>query len=323
MRYGKINNSIWSDEKFQALSDKTKLMYIYLLSCQNCTCIGIFPIGYGAMEDEFGAERDEIKQAVQELIEAGLIGYENKWLWFNRYLRWNMPLSPNHAKQCAVMVHECIVQGAPVEAIWTVMSSAKASLATEKYNTKDGKRRSYWDDFKGSCDVQELEEFLGGSENLEACIAGKEYPKKKPSEVLSKPSEGLKNDENEAPTNEALSKPLASPTEALRTQTSTSTSTRQDKYQTRPVPTESCSGTIIGNKHIQVTLTCNDGQLHEVPQDAVTRAITRYPNININTAASQIADETAADRIIRPAPRDITSFFLSAIKRKALKGGIA
>ena len=338
MRYGKISEAIWSDEKFQELSDRSKLLYIYLLSCQNCTCIGIFQIGYGTMEDEFSRERDEIRDSIEELKTAGLIGYQNKWMWFSKYLRWNMPLSPNHAKQCAWFVHECILKGAPAAAIWGFMGSARQVLTAERYQTKDGKKRSYWDDFKAACDIDELRDFLGGSERLETCLEGKRYPEDKGSGmlpkgsastfkpstggVLPKPSEGLGDDSGPEEKDEGLDKGLASTTEALRTHTSTSTSTsKQTSNQTRPVPTRSLSG--VRNYEKKITVTCKDGELHEVPLTTVLAAISKHPGIDIDSVSAHIAEATATDIIIRPEPNEaaISDFYLNAVRINAIKGG--
>lgn len=338
MRYGKISEAIWSDERFQELSDRSKLLYIYLLSCQNCTCIGIFQIGYGTMEDEFYRDRNEIRDSIDEIKASGLIGYENKWMWFNKFLRWNMPLSPNHAKQCAWFVHECILKGAPVAAIWGLMGSARQILAQEKYQTKDGKKRSYWDDFKAACDVDELRDYLGGSTRMEACLEGKAYPDEKVSgalpkgsantfktstgEVLPKPSEGLGDDSDPEEKDEGLNKGLASTTEALRTHTSTSTSTsKQTSNQTRPVPTRSLSG--VRNYEKKITVTCKDGELHEVPLTTVLAAISKHPGIDIDSVSAHIAEATATDIIIRPDPNDaaISDFYLNAVRINAIKGG--
>ena len=94
MRYGKISEAIWADDKFQGLTDGSKLLYIYLLSCENCNSVGIFRIGAGMIEDGFGTSRDRIGQNMSELEQCGLIGYQNGWLWFNKYLKWNEPTSP-------------------------------------------------------------------------------------------------------------------------------------------------------------------------------------------------------------------------------------
>lgn len=339
MRYGKISEAIWSDERFQELSDRSKLLYIYLLSCQNCTCIGIFQIGYGTMEDEFYRDRNEIRDSIDEIKAVGLIGYENKWMWFSKYLRWNMPVSPNHAKQCAMVLHECILKGAPVAAIWGLMGSARQILAQEKYQTKDGKKRSYWEDFRAACDVDELRDYLGGPTRMEACLEGKAYPDEKVSgvlpkgsantfktstgEVLPKPSEGLGDDSDPKEKDEGLDKGLASPTEAVRTQKQKQTSTsKQTSNQTRPVPTRSLSG--VRNYEKQITLTCNDGLLHEVPITTILTAIGKNPGLDINKAAQRISDMTAVDPIIRPDPNCLETFFLNAIRKEAVrKGGLA
>lgn len=322
MRYGKINEAIWTDDRFQTLTDRSKLLYIYLLSCPNCTCIGIFQIGYGTMEDEFGRDRDEIRESVDELRSAGLIGYENRWLWFNKFLRWNQPINPNHAKQCASIVNECIKRDAPKEAIWNFLGSVAALLKPLKYQTRDGKTRTYYDEFKAVLDLQLTEEFLGGEEELQRCLSGKKMNVRQTLPKGSKETFKQSGNVEESNVEQTLPEHSRNVTETSRkrlpltsTSTSKQTSTSNQKRQEQNL---SFSG-VSNNKYDPISVTCNDGELHEIPVTTILEAIGRYSGLNVTEAAKQIAAETAIDKIVRPDPSNIDKFFLAAIRLKAIQ----
>lgn len=328
MRYGKINEAIWGDDKFQRLTDRSKLLYIYLLSCENCNSIGIFRIGYGTMEDGFGCERTEIKQGLQELESAGLIGYQDGWLWFNKYLRWNEPTSPNHAKQCASYVNDCVKRKAPKKAVWSFLSTVYGILGKMGNKTQEnGERKSYYDEFKKNLDRTALADFLGGEEKLYDCLSGKKIPSESTMQAVSKHSISTfqeymdkKNAAQATDGNEALDKHLPSTSNTNNNNNNNNNNTRQDNDNKSFGL--SCNDRSISN---QISLTCNDGKLHEVPVTAILEAISEYPGLDVNKVYSQIAAETQADKIIRPDPKDIRIFFLNAIRMKAVraKGDIA
>ena len=318
MRYGKINEAIWTDDRFRTLTDRSKLLYIYLLSCPNCTCIGIFQIGYGTMEDEFGRDREEIKESIDELCSAGLIGYEDKWLWFNKFLRWNQPINPNHAKQCAAFVNECITRNAPKEAIWNLLSTASAVLKPLKYQTKDGRTRTYYDEFKAVLEVQALEEFLGGEEELQRCLSGKQMNVKQTLPKGSKNTFRRPQDSEENDAEQTLQEGSGNVTETLGTNKNKYKYKYNTSNKTRPVQTGSCLS--VRNSNEQISVTCSDGQLHEIPVTTILSAIGKYSGLDVTEAARQIADETARDKIIRPDPSNIDNFFMNAIRLKAIQG---
>ena len=329
MRYGKINEAIWGDDKFQRLTDRSKLLYIYLLSCENCNSIGIFRIGYGTMEDGFGCDRADIKQGMQELEGAGLIGYRDGWLWFNKYLRWNEPTSPNHAKQCASYVNDCVKRGAPVEAVWGFLRTTYDILGKMgKQTQENGERKSYYDEFKRNLNRTSLAEFLGGEERLYDCLSGKKMPSEStkagvPKHSLStfKEYQDAKNAAQKIVGNEALDKhlPSTSNKDNDNNKDKDNNKTRQDN-DNKSIGL-SCNN---GSDYKQITLTCNDGLLHEIPVTTILTAIGKHPGLDINKAAQKISDMTAVDPVIRPDPKCLETFFLNAIRKEAVRaGGVA
>ena len=318
MRYGKISEAIWSDERFQALSDRSKLLYIYLLSCENCNSIGIFRIGYGTMEDGFGDDREQIKKGMQELEECGILGYKNGWLWFNKYLRWNEPTSPNHAKQCAAYINDCVKRQAPMEAVWGFLSTAYAILGRMGGKQDGSEQRSYYDYFKKNLDMAQLTAFLGGEDNVMTCLSGKPVPGSERQAVPKHSASTFQQAETEpdgTSASEALQKlyPSTSNTNNNNNKDKDNNKTRQDN-DNKSIGL-SCNN---GRINYQISLTCKDGILYAVKPETIDAARRLYPRLDINKASQEIVRDTEIDRIIRPDPNQVDAFFLNAMR---IRGG--
>ena len=316
MRYGKINEAIWSDDKFQTLTDRSKLLYIYLLSCEQCNGIGIFRIGYGTMEDEFGRDRDEIEDSVNELMDSGLIGYKNKWLWFNKFLKWNQPINPNHAKQCAAYINDCTMKGAPVEAVWGFLSNAYGILSQLRFQTRDGQQKTYYDEFKQALDKTVLIDFLGGEDNVSRCLSGKPY---KVEETTREGSDAI----NRAQGNVTETLPKRSRNTAQRLGTNNNNNKDNNNYKTRQNNDNQSIVLACNNRPEKdaILLMCSDDTLHDVPNHIIQRAKRKYPGIDVYAAAHRIFEKTEQDSLIRPEPKDLENFFLKAISIEAKQAG--
>ena len=108
MRYGKILSGMWSDQRFQALGCGAKLLYVYLLSCEHCSSIGLFKLGMGYVMDDMDVSRKEAESAMAELERQGLASYDKgtKTCLIHRYLRYNPPQNPKHLKGMAKVFDE-------------------------------------------------------------------------------------------------------------------------------------------------------------------------------------------------------------------------
>lgn len=108
MRYGKILSGMWSDQRFQALGCGAKLLYVYLLSCEHCSSIGLFKLGMGYVMDDMDVSRKEAESAMAELEGQGLASYDKgtKTCLIHRYLRYNPPQNPKHLKGMAKVFDE-------------------------------------------------------------------------------------------------------------------------------------------------------------------------------------------------------------------------
>ena len=276
MRYGKICETVWNDRSFRKLSETSKLLYVYLLSCSRCTNIGLFQLGLGTMEDEFDADRETIRTAFRQLEDNGLAFYEDGWVWFNKYLKWNAPMSPNHVKQIAAMINEVVMQDAPVDAVASLLHSAKSVMYSAK---QSGKEESYYSVFRKALNTQLLAEFVGGEDNLESCF-----------------NKGLVS------TTQGLGKGLARATEGLSKGWSPETETETDQKQNRTEAEQNSSATIL--------VIGNDGLPHEAGK-AVTELITHnHPEWDMHIFNIRLQTLTDGDESLRPEPTDIDGFVL-------------
>lgn len=217
MRYGKISEAMWTDKTFRRLSHCAKLLYVYLLSCSKCTAIGLFQLGLGTMEDEFGEDREKIRQGLEELGAEGLCTYEDGWVCFNKYIKWNAPTSPNHARQIAFFVNEEIKKEPPLKAVANVLHQCKTVLSGMK--TAKG---TYFEDFRKALDMPLLTQFVGGESILRNCFE---------KGVIESPAKALPKHSTRAFKNEGLNEGSQSTGEGLtsQTQTQTQTQTKQSR----------------------------------------------------------------------------------------------
>lgn len=302
MRYAKINESIWNDSKFKSVSDSARLLYMYLLSCPKCNSIGVFQIGYGLIEDEFDHSRDQIKQLMGELEEANLLRFRDGWLWFNKYLKWNEPTSPNHARHCASDLNECVMREAPQEAVRSVLGSVRSVLGNiYLQNTKDGKKRSYYDEFKSVLDTVIVAEFVGGNDALR--------------QILENGKSGISNNILSASNN------IGSASDNI----GTNTITRQYKYNTKQDNTK-LSCTCDKETASDISLFCSDGLPTAVSQAAVRLAREGFPSGSEDSwaiALHHVYKKNLTDPSTRPDKTAVDDFFTASMASELRTGGMA
>lgn len=310
MRYGKISEAIWTDDKFTGLSDTSKLLFVYLLSCSRCNSVGIFPMGLGAIEDEFGHERSEIKRSIGELEGCGLVRYESGWFCFSRFLKWNAPVSPNHARQIAAVLNDCVMQNAPVGAVCSFLGSVKGILTGMSYKCKDGRTVSYWDEFMNVLDKDAVTACLGGEEAFKACVRGGSCgvrgsaPKALPKHSLSTFQSGAACDpeKGSGSTSEVLAQDSGTRNRSIQ---------ETETYQTRQDKTRISLGLACKNAREEVGLFCNDGEVRNVSDEAVSRVASLHPDWDMHLLKIRLQVLTSMQEETRPSAEDLDGFFLS------------
>lgn len=289
MRFAKISEAMWTDRTFRKVSVNSRLLYVYLLSCSKCNAIGLYQIGLGTMEDEFSEERPAIRESLSELEQNGLAFYREGWVWFNKFIKWNIPTSPNHAKQYAYVVNECVMKDAPKEAIASILYSVKSVLSGIKLNAK-GPESSYFSVFMTALDKPLVSAYVGGDDNLRSCF----------DKGLISTAEALPEGSTEAVSGEVLSKGLASTGEGLTEGFGLKEDEKKKKIKRRLKAEQNSSAEIL--------VIANDGQPHHVSADVVSLIQGLHPDWDVHTLNVRLQSLTALNKDLRPDPSKVDSF---------------
>ncbi|MDR3898275.1 MAG: hypothetical protein Q3X95_03325 [Duodenibacillus sp.] len=99
-RYRKIDPRIWNDEKFSSLSHEAQRMFFFVLTHPSMTALGAFRISKSGMADELGLDTKGFAQPFAELLEKGLVKYDERafLLFAPNFLKYNPPENPNVIK---------------------------------------------------------------------------------------------------------------------------------------------------------------------------------------------------------------------------------
>lgn len=98
--YTKVDELIWTDEKFKTLSDDGKFLFFYILTCPHRNVIGLYflPIPYGSFDLGWTAER--FTEGLRELSEKGMIKHNSTTniIFIPNFLKYNPLENPNQVK---------------------------------------------------------------------------------------------------------------------------------------------------------------------------------------------------------------------------------
>jgi len=97
--FSRIKTTIWHSKKFNALLERHRLFYLYLLTCKQANAAGLFTHQIGYMMVDMGWSEKDCKAALEAVEKVGLINYdfsENN-LFIHAWLDVNPPQNPKHA----------------------------------------------------------------------------------------------------------------------------------------------------------------------------------------------------------------------------------
>ncbi len=99
-RYRKIDPRIWNDIKFRALSDESKLVFLFVLTHPHLTSLGAMRASVPGLAAELGWKPEAFREAFREALAKGLLEHDEtaSFVWAPRFLRYNGPESPNVVK---------------------------------------------------------------------------------------------------------------------------------------------------------------------------------------------------------------------------------
>jgi len=98
--YTKIDERLWSDEKYRKLSDDGKLLFVYVLACSHRNMIGLYllPVQYGSYDLNWKEER--FNKGLVELSDNSFIKYNfnTNIVYIKNFLKYNPLENPNQVK---------------------------------------------------------------------------------------------------------------------------------------------------------------------------------------------------------------------------------
>ena len=96
-RYRKIDTRIWNDAKFNALSERGKLVFFFELTHPNMTMLGAMRATVPGLASELGMPVEAFAEAFREILSKGMGKHDPKasFFWLPNFLRYNRPESPN------------------------------------------------------------------------------------------------------------------------------------------------------------------------------------------------------------------------------------
>ena len=107
--FTKVDERLWSDEKYRKLSDDGKLLFIYVLACSHRNMIGLYllPVQYGSYDLNWKEER--FNKGLVELSDKSFIKYNfnTNIVYIKNFLKYNPLENPNQVKG-AIKVLESI-----------------------------------------------------------------------------------------------------------------------------------------------------------------------------------------------------------------------
>jgi hypothetical protein len=82
-----ISTSIWSDDWFDSLSEREKLVYFYLLTNEHTNAAGVYQCTLKNVRLEIGLGREEIERIMEKFAEAGKAFYFRDYIIIPKWLK--------------------------------------------------------------------------------------------------------------------------------------------------------------------------------------------------------------------------------------------
>jgi hypothetical protein len=98
--YTRIDELIWKDAKLKKISNESKLLFIYLLSCQHRNVLGLYNLPKYYVQGDLGYSFETVSKGLEELFNSGFITYDDEaeTILVNNFLKYNPLENPNQVK---------------------------------------------------------------------------------------------------------------------------------------------------------------------------------------------------------------------------------
>ena len=99
-KYRKVDVKIWNDAKFVALSERGKLVFLFLMTHPNLTIVGAMRATAPGLAAEIGIPLEAFREAFREALSKGMAKVDKSaaLIWLPNFLKYNKPESPNVVK---------------------------------------------------------------------------------------------------------------------------------------------------------------------------------------------------------------------------------
>jgi hypothetical protein len=96
-RYAKIDRRIWNDARFRTLSERGKLVFLFLLTHPNSTMLGAMRASVPGLAAELEMSTKAFQEAFGEALSRGIAKHDlgASFIWLPNFLKYNRPESPN------------------------------------------------------------------------------------------------------------------------------------------------------------------------------------------------------------------------------------
>lgn len=101
--FGKVYSTFWTSETTRNLSDRARLLAVYLLSGPHTNMLGCFRLPDGYVIEDLRWNQQTVSKGFAELFRKGFATRDegSKWVLVRRFLRWNPIENPNQGKSVA------------------------------------------------------------------------------------------------------------------------------------------------------------------------------------------------------------------------------
>jgi hypothetical protein len=99
-KYRKVDVKIWNDAKFVSLSERGKLVFLFLMTHPNLTMLGAMRATVPGLAAELGISLEGFAEAFREALAKGMakVDQHSCLVWLPNFLKYNKPESPNVVK---------------------------------------------------------------------------------------------------------------------------------------------------------------------------------------------------------------------------------
>lgn len=100
-RFSKVYPAIWRSQRFAKLpSNEAKLLHLYFMTSEHQNSSGAYVVPDGYVAADLGWALPQYKKARAELMEAGLIAFDNETstVYVERWFKHSPPMNEKHAQ---------------------------------------------------------------------------------------------------------------------------------------------------------------------------------------------------------------------------------